>query len=75
MKKLTLTEKTEIQEMLAADNKRIEHDRTMGTSVEAANAKRAKHLRPSRLASLYGVSLSPTGLALAGSVVASWQAL
>ena len=58
MKKLTLTEKTAIQEMLAADNKRIEHDRTMGTSVEAANAKRAKHLRPSRLASLYGVSLS-----------------
>ncbi len=44
--------------MLADDNKRIERARIMGTSVEAANAKRAKHLRPSRLASLYQVSLS-----------------
>jgi len=58
MKKLTLTEKTDIRELLADDNKRIERARIMGTSVEAANAKRAKHLRPSRLASLYGVSLS-----------------
>ena len=58
MKKLTLTEKTDIREMLADDNKRIDLARIMGTSVEAANAKRAKHLRPSRLASLYGVSLS-----------------
>ena len=58
MKKLTITEKTDIRELLADDNKRIERARIMGTSVEAANAKRAKHLRPSRLASLYGVSLS-----------------
>ena len=58
MKKLTLTEKTDIREMLADDNKRIERARIMGTPVEASNAKRAKHLRPSRLASLYGVSLS-----------------
>ena len=58
MKKLTLTEKTDIREMLADDNKRIERARIMGTTVEASNAKRAKHLRPSRLASLYQVSLS-----------------
>ena len=58
MAKLTLTEKEHIREMLVADNKRIEHDRIMGSTVEAANAKRAKHLRPSRLASLFGVSLS-----------------
>ena len=58
MKKLTLTEKTDIRQMLADDNKRIEHARIMGTSVEAANAKRAKHLRPGRLASLYQVSIS-----------------
>ena len=58
MKKLTLTEKTDIREMLADDNKRIERARIMGMPVEASNAKRAKHLRPSRLASLYQVSLS-----------------
>jgi hypothetical protein len=58
MKKLSLTEKADIREMLSDDNKRIEHARTMGTSTEAANAKRAKHLRPSSLASLYSVSLS-----------------
>ncbi len=58
MPKLTLEQKEHIREMLAADNKRIEHDRIMGTAFEASNAKRAKHLRPSRLASLYRVSLS-----------------
>jgi len=44
--------------MLIEDNKRIEHDRFMGNSVQAVNAKRAKHLRPSRLALLYNVSVS-----------------
>ena len=58
MKKLTLEEKTELREMLIEDNKRIENDRFIGNSVQAVNAKRAKHLRPSRLASLYDVSLS-----------------
>lgn len=58
MAKLTVSEKEAIREMLIADNKRIERARTMGTSTEAVNAKRAKHLRPSRLASMYGVSLS-----------------
>tara|TARA_R100000541_G_scaffold8308_2_gene15890 strand:+ start:213 stop:419 length:207 start_codon:yes stop_codon:yes gene_type:complete len=58
MKKLTLEEKTIIREMLIEDNKRIEHDRFMGNSVQAVNAKRAKHLRPSRLALLYNVSVS-----------------
>ena len=58
MAKLTVSEKEDIREMLVADNKRIECARTMGTAFEAANAKRAKHLRPSRLASLFGVSLS-----------------
>ena len=58
MKKLSLIEKADIREMLAADNKRIEHDRIMGTTVESVNAKRAKHLRPLQLASLYRVSLS-----------------
>ena len=58
MKKLTLEEKTELREMLIEDNKRIENDIFMGNSVQAVNAKRAKHLRPSRLASLYDVSLS-----------------
>ena len=58
MKKLTLEEKTTIREMLIEDNKRIEHVRFMGNSVQAVNAKRAKHLTPSRLASLFDVSLS-----------------
>ena len=58
MKKLSLEEKTIIREMLIEDNKRIENDRFIGNSVQAVNAKRAKHLRPSRLASLYDVSLS-----------------
>ena len=58
MKKLTLEQKTSICEMLTEDNKRIEQDRFMGNPVQAVNAKRAKHLRPSRLASRYDVSLS-----------------
>lgn len=58
MRKLTLEEKTDIWEMLVNDNKRIDRNRTMGNSVQAVNAKRAKHLRPSRLASFYDVSLS-----------------
>jgi len=58
MKKLTLEEKTIIREMLLEDNKRIEHDRFMGNSVQAVNAKRAKHLTPSRIASRYDVSVS-----------------
>ena len=58
MRKLILEEKTEIREMLTEDKKRIEHDKFMGNSVQAVNAKRAKHLKPSRLASRYHVSLS-----------------
>ena len=58
MKKLTLKEKTIIREMLIEDNKRIEHDRFFGNQSAAVNAKRAKHLRPGRLASLYNVSIS-----------------
>ena len=44
--------------MLIDDNKRIEHVRFMGNSVQAVNAKRSKHLTPSRLASLFDVSIS-----------------
>ena len=53
MKKLTLEEKTKVREMLIDDNKRIEHVRFMGNSVQAVNAKRSKHLTPSRLASIF----------------------
>jgi len=56
MKRLTKEHKQDIKQAIKEDNKRIEYLRLFGNQSEAINAKRAKHLRPSVLASYYNVT-------------------
>ena len=56
MKKLSLNEKIEIQELIETDNRRIAAAQFFGDQTSSVNAKRAKHLKPSVLAGLYKVT-------------------
>ena len=67
MKRLTKEQKQDIKQAIMEDNKRIEYLRLFGNQSEAINAKRAKHLRPSVLASYYNVTVAQIRNAIEGT--------